>query len=255
MLNSTLWKEFVNANRQVTTTIADISDGQIKLLQEGYVNRLVGQMPFQIGTDSVDQLLRINQGKNVEQDVLLSPLLDVAKVPTVLPSIIVDNNYIGNLAIIGYIFCAVVALFSISITEWVWFNRKNSVIRASQPLFLYMICAGTLVMGLSIIPLAFDDETSHHNADIACMASPCMFFLGASAVYAALIYKTIRINKIMKNANHFRRVKVIPKDVMTTYIIIMVVNVIFLLCWTLITPSKFIRQPLPGTDEWDRFLH
>ena len=182
MVDAELWKEFVTANRHITTVISDSSDKQVELLSQGFVNGLVGQTPFQMGAFSTDQLLRINQGYDpVMEQVLVTPLIDVSRVPSSLPSLTVDHNYIGNYAILGYMFCAIITLSSISIPVWVWINRKNPVIQASQPIFLYMICAGTLIMGLSQLPLTFDDQTGHYNVDIACMAFPWLFFIGQSA--------------------------------------------------------------------------
>merc|ERR1711983_373795 len=34
----------------------------------------------------------------------------------------------------------------------------------------------------------------------------------------------------------------------------MLVNVIILICWTVISPLEYVRYPLPGTDDWGRVI-
>ena len=68
-------------------------------------------MLFQIGAFLAEQLLSIHDRYSpVLERVLVTLLLDVLQIPNTLSSLTVDYNYIGNLTIVGYIFCRIVIL-------------------------------------------------------------------------------------------------------------------------------------------------
>mmetsp|Transcript_12386 Transcript_12386/g.23129 ORF Transcript_12386/g.23129 Transcript_12386/m.23129 type:complete len:688 (+) Transcript_12386:209-2272(+) len=99
--------------------------------------------------------------------------------PPSLPPITVDMNYIGPLRIMGYVAFALIAGLSIGFSLWTLANRKVRVVRSSQPFFLVLVCAGTLLMGSMLIPLSMDDEYYDQRAtNIACMSQPWLACLG-----------------------------------------------------------------------------
>lgn len=264
MFDETLWMNFVDNTKSkiITTVVADATSQQVELMNRDYVNGLVGQMPHLMGNFSVDEMLRIvkrqsNKSEHMSYNatIIKTPLVEISRIPDILPTHVVNLNQIGSYAIFGYVAFAIVAISSIGVAIWVWFDRNTNIVRSSQPSFLLMICAGTLILGSSIIPLTFDDQNSNQEAaDIACMSFPWLLFLGFTTAFASLFSKTWRIHQIFKNAKSFRRVQVTPRDVLMPYIVLMVVNVITLLCWTFISPSKYVRLPLPGTDDWNRVI-
>ena len=62
------------------------------------------------------------------------------------------------------------------------------------------------------------------------------------------------MNKIFHNPNAFKRIKVTEKDVIQPYLIMMGINLIVLICWTVISPLKYKRSNWPGTDLWNRII-
>jgi len=62
------------------------------------------------------------------------------------------------------------------------------------------------------------------------------------------------VNKIFHNPNAFKRIKVTEKDVIQPYLIMMGINLIVLICWTVISPLKYKRSNWPGTDLWNRII-
>ena len=130
-----------------------------------------------------------------------------------LPEVTVDMNYIGTgWRAAGLTMAGLILLLSIGWAVWTRRNHTKRVVRASQPLFLYMICAGCFLMGSSIFPLSVDDEIAS-GCDIACVAFPWIFSFGWIFSFSALFTKTHRVNKILHGAN-FRRIVVTPWDVM-----------------------------------------
>ena len=237
--------------------MADSVDVQIELMGQGYVDGLVGQLPYQMGEISAQQLFRY-QRKNTAGDsvVLTTHMLEILRVPITLPPVAVDHNILGNLKILGYVLFSIVAISSIMATAWVWFNRETHVVRVAQPVFLYMIGAGTLILGSAIIPLTFDDESggSQQASDIACRALPWLISIGFSTAFAALFSKTWRIFRLVKAAHRFQRVTVTVRDVMGPFALLILANVITLICWTFISPLEYVRSPSLGTDDWNRVI-
>ena len=97
---------------------------------------------------------------------------------------------------------------------WTEKNQKQRVVRASQPLFLRVICAGVIIFASAIVPLNIDDRiASIHGCSIACNFYYWLFFMGFSIMFSGLFTKIYRVNQIMNNPVKFRRVKVTVKDV------------------------------------------
>ena len=113
----------------------------------------------------------------------------------------VDYNYIGTgLRAVGLSLCAITLALSAFCAMWselavegvqisfgtvlnlplsllpAKYYEKSSVVRASQPIFLLIICAGTFIFGSAIIPLSIDDEiATERGCDIACMSTPWLW--------------------------------------------------------------------------------
>jgi hypothetical protein len=114
----------------------------------------------------------------------------------------VDFNQLGNIRVYGYILVTIIFMCSVGFGTWSMKYRSSQIVRASQPFFLVMICAGTLVLGASIIPLGIDDGDAsplscsledYDACDRACMAVPWCLTLGWSIVFSALFSKLWRV--------------------------------------------------------------
>ena len=100
--------------------------------------------------------------------------------PQPLPTLEHNYNYLGpgvrgaGLALAGLVF--VTAIF---FALWSTRYRATRVVRASQPMFLHMIIAGTVLMAATIITLSFDDRVaSQAGCDIACALNPWFITYG-----------------------------------------------------------------------------
>jgi len=175
--------------------------------------------------------------------------------PADLPPITVDQNHLSKgFRAVGGILCAIIVCMSIVFGVWTYRNRAVQVIRASQPIFLYIIAIGTLLMGISIIPLSVDRGASNEQgASIACMAVPWFITFGFSLIFSALFTKTWRIYTIMKNAKKFKRIKLTVMDVIKPMAFLLSLNIIILSVWTAIDPLKSNIE-IARTDEFDRTL-
>ena len=69
---SSRWKEFVDANRHLLLFVADASPEQIALLNEGYVDALVGQKPFEMGELAIQTLVEYNNNDTAGIETVIS---------------------------------------------------------------------------------------------------------------------------------------------------------------------------------------
>ncbi len=153
-----------------------------------------------------------------------------------------DYNYIGNMRYFGWTLASLVVLCSIVMAAWVASNRKARIVRASQPIFLILICMGCLLMGGGMYPLSIDSEiASVEGCNIACMVAPWLLGTGFSCAFSALFSKTLRVNKLFGAAHHFQRVTVTVKDVMKPFIALLSLNVLLLSIWTGVNPLVYRR--------------
>lgn len=162
-----------------------------------------------------------------------------------------DYNYVGNVRYFVFFLASIVVLSSIGFAVWVTLKRKTHTVRASQPIFLILICLGTLLMGGGIYPIAIDDEiASIQGCDIACMIRPWFMGCGFSCAFSALFSKTLRINKLFGAAKQFTRMTVTVQDVMKPFIVLSSMNIILLSIWTAINPMVWERTQTTPTSSY-----
>mmetsp|Transcript_41833 Transcript_41833/g.82009 ORF Transcript_41833/g.82009 Transcript_41833/m.82009 type:complete len:590 (-) Transcript_41833:205-1974(-) len=255
MYNKTGWKRFTREHSEITLVIGDGNSDQLDLLSQGYNGGLVGQLPYQMGAVAMKKLLEIKEGKSDGQEFSSTNILQHLQVPLDISSIPIEPNFIGKLSILGYFLFSLVAALSFGCGIWVWLHRTHPVIKASQPEFLLGLCLGVLIMASSIIPLSIDDEYySDATASKFCISFWWLFCTGFTVSFSMLFSKTWRVNKIFKSASKLKRIKVMPKDVIVPFAILMTANIIVLVCWSIIAPQKYIRQAHDGTDDWNRII-
>jgi ABC-type sugar transport system substrate-binding protein len=259
-MRSGRWVEFVDQNRDnnVTLVSGDAMPNQLAFLDRGYVAGLVGQLPYEMGFMSIQVLYDLIQGKTPNQEVIGTNVLTHLKVPLILPELTVNNNLIGNLNVVGFTLFAMVAFTALGFAVWIYRSRNVRVVKVSQPMFLIMVAVGVLVMAASLIPLSFDDSgevgQNYHERALMCMSIPWLGFCGFTITFSALVSKTMRINMIFRSKVPFGRIKVTMRDVMAPFFVLVTVNIVVLLCWTLIDPLVYVREANPGTDGWNRII-
>lgn len=103
---------------------------------------------------------------------------------------------------------------AVAFSIWTYLCRKTHVVRASQPVFMQLLCFGCFLFASSVIPLGVDPGiASVRICDIACMTSPWLLSVGNSLMFGALYTKTRRICKVVDAANRLSRVQIKPIDV------------------------------------------
>lgn len=263
MFNETGWKKFVNAHRHLDLklVVGDALQGQIALINQGYSDGLVGQLPYNMGEVSMTTLLKLKNGemiamKDDQSDLIYgTALLEILLYPIQLPDPNVDYNYLGGLAIMGYVLFAIIALLSMAFLVFTILFRNQSVVRKSQPFFLVIVCVGVLLFGSSILPLSVDDEKYSQTAnDVACVTFPWLMSIGFSTTFAALFSKLWRINQIVKSSAAIRKVTIKATDVLLPFAVLLTMNIIVLVCFTVITPPKYVRTDHLGTDIWNQVI-
>eukprot|EP00980_Cylindrotheca_fusiformis_P029600 scaffold23584_cov127-Cylindrotheca_fusiformis.AAC.3 len=173
--------------------------------------------------------------------------------PPDLPRLVVEKNYIGwPLRSAGWVMAVIIVAMSAGFGLWTYKNRMKKVAKASQPMFLYMICAGCSLMGLSIISNSADDEiASVRTCTVLCLVPIWMFCVGWILAFSALFAKTLRVNKIFHNPVAFSRIKVTVWDVIKPVVALLSIAMIILLLWSLLNPPTFSRES-SGYDRYGR---
>jgi len=151
-------------------------------------------------------------------------------------------NQIGSIRILGWALGSLVIVLAIAFGVWVRAKRANRVIKASQPIFLYFILAGVIILASAIFPLGIDDGLVGPNGcNAACLSVPWLVSIGFTFVFSALFSKMWRINRVFSAATSMRRVVITERDVLKPFATLMVLNVVILLMWSIIDPLKWKR--------------
>jgi len=148
------------------------------------------------------------------------------------------------------IFCLLLMSLSmcmcVAASLWVYRYRESSIVKASQPLFLHILCLGALVSSFSIFTLSFDEnngggkELNAQQLSVMCASFPWLVCLGFLVIYCALFSKLWRINKVLQ----FSRRKVTIKHVIGPFVVLVISAVIVLTVWSTTYPLKWERKEI-----------
>jgi hypothetical protein len=94
----------------------------------------------------------------------------------------------------GLVMAGIIFLMSIAgCSLWTLFqNGGRRIVRASKPIFLWLICLGTMLMGSSLIPLSLGDEVFEFTPrrDRHCLRDhPVAHLLGMVCVVFCSLFK------------------------------------------------------------------
>ncbi|KAG7352162.1 7 transmembrane sweet-taste receptor of 3 GCPR [Nitzschia inconspicua] len=154
--------------------------------------------------------------------------------------------YIGSGARgIGWGLGGLSCLASLWLALWVVKNRNERVIRASQPIFLLMVCLGTFVMASSIFPFGIEDDlASYKGCSIACMAALWCFCIGFAITFSVLFSKIWLVISVLRVSRGKQRIKMTRRDIFLPNMFLYTINVAALLTWTLTNPQSWTRIPI-----------
>jgi len=196
-------------------------------------------------TDQWNQIIRAYN----ERGDTIAPILEIYQRLRGVYNPNVENNFLTVVRPIGLTLMSIILASSLAATGWVYAKRTSSVVKASQPPFLLLICLGTLVMGSSIVTMGIDDEVaSFDGCGMACMGTVWLLAIGFSIAFSALFSKIWRLNILMKNAVQCRKIQVTISDVIWPFAILLTLNLVFLLVWTIVDPLYWERVDLGRTE-------
>lgn len=122
--------------------------------------------------------------------------------------------------ILAYLLLANVLGMTLKFMQWTNKNKRTKVVLASQPIFLYSVCAGIFTLSFTIIPLSIDlAKTSTHFASIACTSTLCLTILGSSIMISVNVAKFHRIYFSSVYESGLERIKMTQFDIAKTLII------------------------------------
>ena len=158
-----------------------------------------------------------------------------------LPPVDVSQNYLMRGLHIGtLVMAAIVILLGMLFGVWTKRNEKCRVVRASQPIFLYLICFGVIILGSAMIPLSVDNNiATMEGCTIACNSITWLSCLGFSIIISSLYTKTNRIHRIVQESTRFHRVTVSPSDVAKPMALHLIGNIIVLTAMTVLAPLEW----------------
>ena len=239
----------------------DGNANNLKLISRGYVDGLIGQQTYDTGLLAAETLhTAVTKGWDaIRNNITRTRLISYNLVPDDLPPHQVDQHLLENLKYVGILCFCIVGVLSIYFIGWTVFNRSSRVIKASQPFFLVMIAFGVLTLASALIPLSFDDDgssdmISDSKAVGICMSIPWLAFNGFAIIFSALFAKTWRVNKLFSLSKTGGRIQVSEKDVIAPAAVVIVLNNIVLILWTVLDPLTYERNFELGTDLWNRDL-
>lgn len=103
-----------------------------------------------------------------------------------------DFNYMSQtIHVVGLFLMSLALIVAIATGIWVYVMRENRIVKASQPEFLYLLCAGSAMLALSLFFISWDEDkgTSTEQLSAYCSVFPWLAVIGYQVMYLALFFK------------------------------------------------------------------
>ena len=166
---------------------------------------------------------------------------------------IANAHYLSKgVQITGFVLAGLAFCFAVVSGAWVFANRKNKLIMASQPGFLYLLCFGAALVAPSAVFLGFDERNgaSEKQLDALCSAFPWFFVIGYLTMYGALFSKLWRLSKLLQ----LRRKAVNSNQVLLPFVVIIACSFIVLIVWQVVDPLVWDRAVTSvGNEAYETF--
>uniref|UniRef100_A0A7S3XM88 G-protein coupled receptors family 3 profile domain-containing protein n=1 Tax=Heterosigma akashiwo TaxID=2829 RepID=A0A7S3XM88_HETAK len=143
---------------------------------------------------------------------------------------------------------------------YMFVNRKNKIVRYSQPVFMGILVAGCTTLSFSLIPLALDDahieyydvlhelhlDQEYTALNKACQAVPWLYCVGFALEFSSLFAKVWRLKKIMTQRK-LRKIKITTQQLIPVLAGMVGIVVLVQGLWQGIAPLHWERVPVT----WD----
>jgi len=110
---------------------------------------------------------------------------------------------------------------------------------AAQPVFLYVLCFGSIVHSMTILVISYDESYGWDEQQLsrACMAIPWLFCIGHIITYGTLFSKLWRVNRVLQ----FSRRRVGIRHVLWPSALLFAAAVLILSLWTALDSLQWER--------------
>jgi len=152
-----------------------------------------------------------------------------------------DQNYISaGLQAFGLALMSTVFLAGTGAIIWVYIHRKNRVLAASQPVFLYTVAVGCIIEASTIFTKTFDESNGWSESSLTalCQATPWLISIGHIIVFGSLFSKLWRVNKVLQ----FARRKIEVRQVAWPAAILCLAALVVLSVWTAVYGETWERS-------------
>lgn len=167
------------------------------------------------------------------------------------------NLNLNGMKLMGYLFVAISWSFSIGYVVWMIAHKNDSVVKISQPEFLFFICVGAMMSTSAIIPLTLAEADVGEDTTAAsrnCQAVPFLYSLGWVLMYSSLTAKSYRLNKLATAASRLQRKKITAKEMYRIIIGLMVLDAIILIAWQVTDPLVYVRSFKTNSKDDDTYV-
>lgn len=160
-----------------------------------------------------------------------------------------DNLLSEGTLIFGYIVLAIGWCMAMIFMAWIVVYRRDPVVRLAQIPFLFLLCFGGMVTSGAILALTFQAGTGQNSqaATAGCKAFPFLYFLGWIIEYGSLCAKTHRLQRVVGGNTLLKREKNTVWSSMHVIIIPFVIDLAFLISWTVVNPLVYKRREIGHT--------
>eukprot|EP01041_Mallomonas_annulata_P004459 gene4460-8882_t len=149
----------------------------------------------------------------------------------------IDCDHVSMTSSIG-IACYTIMIIGELMTLYVVYktvrNKGNKKIKKSQPVFVFVFLGGAVFLHFTILPFM------GQRTDVNCIAEIWLYNIAMTMVYGPLVMKLATVEKLVYTSK-LKKVRITALTVISEVAVLVLVDVIILLAWTLVRPPLAIH--------------
>jgi 7 transmembrane sweet-taste receptor of 3 GCPR len=147
------------------------------------------------------------------------------------------NTITPSVRVIGLVLMSILIFVALATAALLFWLYNDPIVQSAQPIFMLLLCAGSVIMSTTIFTLSFDEAAGWTNQQlsVACSLAPWLFFTGQLIIVSAHFAKLYRLDQVIR----WRLVT--RSSALWPWLLFVIVTISILMAQTVYDPWSWVR--------------
>lgn len=150
------------------------------------------------------------------------------------------NQITPSVRAIGLVLMSILIFVALATAALLFWLYNDPTVQSAQPIFMLLLCAGSVIMSTTIFTLSFDEAAgwTNHQLSVVCSLAPWFFFTGQLIICSAHFAKLYRLDQVLRWGLVTRSSPLWP------WLLFVIVTVSILTAHTIYDPWSWVRMTI-----------